>query len=62
MFECKICKQPFEKITSLTTHIQFQKHKLVAEGADLSLSEHEIMKQKKCPRIYDCGTLKFVLN
>lgn len=41
------------------SRLQFQKHKLVAEGADPSLSEHEIMKQKKCPRIYDCGTLKY---
>lgn len=43
------------------SRLQFQKHKLVAEGADPSLSEHEIMKQKKCPRIYDCGTLKYEL-
>lgn len=41
------------------SRLQFQKHKLVAEGADPSLSEHEIMKQKKCSRIYDCGTLKY---
>ena len=41
------------------SRLLFQKHKLVAEGADPSLSEHEIMKQKKCPRIYDCGTLKY---
>ena len=41
------------------SRLQFQKHKLVAEGADPSLSEHEIMKERKCPRIYDCGTLKY---
>lgn len=44
------------------SRLQFQKHKLVAEGADPSLSEHEIMKQRKRPRIYDCGTLKYELT
>jgi hypothetical protein len=41
------------------SRLQFQKHKLVAEGADPNKSEHEIMKERKCPRIYDCGTLKY---
>jgi len=41
------------------SRFEFQKHKLVAEGADPNKSEHEIMKERKCPRIYDCGTLKY---
>lgn len=37
----------------------FQKHKLITDGADSTLSEHEIMLQNKIYRIYDCGNLKF---
>ena len=44
------------------SRFEFQKHKLVAEGADPNKSEHEIMKERKCPRIYDCGTLKYEWN
>lgn len=39
--------------------IEFQKHKLVAEGADPNKSEHEIMLDKGIYRIYDCGNLKY---
>lgn len=43
----------------LKNRLNFQKHKLVAEGADASMTEHEIMKSKGYFRIYDCGCLKF---
>ena len=39
--------------------IEFQKHKLVAEGFDPNLSEHEIMLSRGIYRIYDCGNIKF---
>lgn len=39
--------------------MKYQKHKLVAEGADPDKSEHEIMLDKKIFRIYDCGCLKY---
>lgn len=39
--------------------IEFQKHKLVAEGYDASKSEHEIMIERNIFRIYDCGNLKY---
>jgi len=41
------------------SRFEFQKHKLVEQGFDPSKTEHEIMKERKCPRIYDCGTLKY---
>jgi hypothetical protein len=37
----------------------FQKHKLLKEGYDSSLSSHEIMLSKKIYRIYDCGSSKW---
>ena len=40
--------------------IKYQKHKLVSEGYNSSLSEHEIMLQREIYRIYDCGNLKYV--
>ena len=40
--------------------IDFQKHKLVKEGYDPNLSEHEIMLSRNIYRIYDCGNLKYV--
>lgn len=39
---------------------EFQKHKLVAKGNNPNLTEHEIMKNLGYPRIYDCGSLRFV--
>lgn len=39
--------------------INFQKHKLVAEGADPNKTEHQIMLEKGYYRIYDCGNMKF---
>jgi hypothetical protein len=39
--------------------IEFQKHKLVAAGADPNKSEHDIMLEKGIYRIYDCGNLKY---
>lgn len=40
----------------------FQKHKLVKDGADPKLTEWEIMKQRKYNRIWDCGQFKYVLK
>jgi hypothetical protein len=40
--------------------LQFQKHKLVKEGYDSSLSEWEIMQSKKYDRIWDCGQISWV--
>ena len=42
--------------------INFQKHKLIAEGYDPNLSEHEIMLQREIYRIYDCGNLKYTYS
>lgn len=42
--------------------IKYQKHKLVSEGYDSSLSEHEIMLQREIYRIYDCGNLKYIFK
>ena len=39
--------------------INYQKHKLVKTGADINLSEHEIMLQQHMYRIYDSGNLKY---
>lgn len=43
----------------LKNRVNFQKHKLVANGADPSKTEHEIMKERGYLRIYDCGCLKY---
>ena len=37
----------------------YRKDKLVREGYDENLSEHEIMLNRKIYRIYDSGSLKF---
>jgi hypothetical protein len=42
--------------------LQFQKHKLVQEGYDKSLTEWEIMQQKKYDRIWDCGQITWIKN
>lgn len=42
--------------------MNFQKHKLVADGADSSKTEHEIMEELGYGRIYDCGNLKYMYN
>lgn len=42
--------------------IKYQKHKLVAAGFDSAKTEHEIMKERGIPRIYDCGTIKYVFK
>lgn len=39
--------------------MKYQKHKLVAMGADPNKTEHEIMQSLKYYRIYDCGNIKF---
>lgn len=42
--------------------MNFQKHKLVAEGFNQNKTEHDIMLERKIFRVYDCGTLKYVFN
>ena len=42
--------------------MKYQKCKLVKEGFDPSLSEHDIMLSRKMYRIYDCGTLKYRIS
>lgn len=39
--------------------LNFQKHRLVKEGYDPNMSEHEIMLSREIYRIYDCGNLKY---
>jgi hypothetical protein len=39
----------------------FRKSNLIQEGFDLNKSEHEIMLDRKIPRIYDCGNFKYEL-
>lgn len=41
------------------SRMKYQKHKLVAMGADPTKTEHEIMQSLKYYRIYDCGNIKF---
>lgn len=41
------------------SRMKYQKHKLVAMGADPNKTEHEIMQSLKYYRIYDCGNIKF---
>ena len=38
----------------------FRKDVLVKEGFDATKTEHEIMSQRKIPRIYDCGNIKYI--
>lgn len=40
--------------------INYQKHKLVTEGYDSNMTEHDIMLNRNIYRIYDCGNLKYV--
>ena len=42
--------------------LEFQKHKLVKEGYNPTLTEHEIMLSRNIYRIYDCGNLKYRFN
>lgn len=41
------------------SRFQFQKHKLVQDGADPNLTEYQIMLQNGYHRVWDCGNLKF---
>ena len=38
----------------------FRKDVLVKEGFDMTKTEHEIMTERKIPRIYDCGNIKYI--
>lgn len=40
--------------------MKYQKHKLVDEGYDKNMTEHEIMLSRKMYRIYDSGNLKYI--
>lgn len=39
--------------------VKYQKHKLIAAGADPDKTEYEIMKERGYLRIFDCGTIKY---
>jgi hypothetical protein len=41
------------------SRFQFQKHKLVEQGANPEMTEYEIMRERGFARIWDCGNLKF---
>lgn len=41
------------------SRFQFQKHKLVEQGEDATLTEYEIMLKNGYHRVWDCGNLKF---
>jgi len=38
----------------------FRKDILVKEGYDPNKTEHQIMQERKIPRIYDCGNIKYI--
>ena len=38
----------------------YRKDILVKEGYDSNKTEHEIMSERKIPRIYDCGNIKYI--
>lgn len=40
--------------------MKYQKHKLVSDGYDKDMTEHEIMLSRKLYRIYDSGHLKYI--
>jgi hypothetical protein len=37
----------------------YRKDILIKQGFDASKTEHQIMSERKIPRIYDCGNMKF---
>jgi hypothetical protein len=41
---------------------KYRKDILVSQGYDINKSEHEIMLERKIPRIYDCGSKKYILK
>lgn len=41
------------------SRVNYQKHKLVKQGEDPTLTESEIMKQNGFSRVWDCGNLKY---
>lgn len=41
---------------------KYRKSELVKQGFDKDKSEHEIMAERKIPRIYDCGNMVFELR
>lgn len=41
------------------SRFQFQKHKLVSQGKDPSLTEYEIMREDGYSRVWDCGNLLY---
>lgn len=62
---CSISEPSYYYITNSNVRqnrMNFQKHKLVAEGFDPNKTEHEIMLERKIYRIYDCGTIKYIFN
>lgn len=53
------CNYFYVTKTFRQNRMNFQKHKLVAEGFDLNKTEHEIMLERKIFRIYDCGNIVY---
>lgn len=39
---------------------KYRKSELVKQGFDANKSEHDIMIERNIPRIYDCGSIKFI--
>ena len=42
------------------SRMKYQKHKLIEQGFDPNMSEHDIMKSLGIYRIYDCGNYRYV--
>ena len=59
-YDKKIQPNYYYIIDSIRYHrFNFRKDKLIREGYDTKLTEHEIMLNRKIYRIYDSGNLKF---
>lgn len=41
---------------------KYRKDILIKEGYDPNKTEHQIMSERKIPRIYDCGNIKYELK
>lgn len=52
-------KEYYDAFIKRENRLKYQKHILIATGADQTKTEQEIMCEKGYRRIYDCGTLKY---
>ncbi len=59
---CETIKPDYWYVVGKTRKHKFlyRKNILVDAGYDLNKTEHEIMTERKLPRIYDCGKIKFI--